>query len=83
VNGQKDDHWLSRPGTIRGLWIGFAVMLALTVLAQLVITVKGYFTVDGWIGFGAVFGFAACVAMVIVAKLLGMLLKRRDDYYED
>ena len=27
--------WLSRPQSIRVLWIGFAVVLALTVLAQL------------------------------------------------
>ena len=36
---------------------------------------------DAWFGFGAVFGFAACVAMVLVAKALGLVLKRDDDYY--
>jgi protein-S-isoprenylcysteine O-methyltransferase Ste14 len=78
-----DDHWLSRPATLRGLWIGFAVVLALTVLGELAIGIKGYFTIDGWMGFAAVFGFGACVAMVVVAKALGVLLKRRDDYYHD
>jgi hypothetical protein len=33
-------------------------------------------------GFASWFGFAACAAMVIVAKVLGAVLKRRDDYYE-
>jgi len=83
MNAPRDDHWLSRPATIRGLWIGFAVVLALTVLGELVISIKGYFTIDGWMGFAAVFGFGACVAMVVVAKALGVLLKRRDDYYHD
>jgi hypothetical protein len=31
----------------------------------------------------ALFGFAACAAMVLFAKLVGAFLKRRDDYYDD
>jgi len=77
------DHWLVRPATVRRLWIGSAFVLALTVLAQLVIGIKGYFGVDGWFGFGAMFGFLSCLAMVLVAKGLGVLLKRPEDYYDD
>ena len=58
-------------------------MLALTVLAQLLIYVKGYFTVDGWLGFGAVYGFLCCLLMVLFAKGLGVLLKRPNDYYSE
>jgi hypothetical protein len=43
--------------------------------------VKGNFGADGWFGFGAVFGFLSCVAMVIVAKVLGWFLKRDEDYF--
>jgi hypothetical protein len=83
VSEPGDDRWLERPATIRRLWIGFAIVLALTVAAELVIDVKGYFGLDDWPAFGAVYGFAACVAMVLVAKALGVILKRRDDYYHD
>ena len=79
----RDDHWLARPDTIRLLWRVFAVILGLTVLAQAVFYVKGYFSVDAWFGFGAVFGFLSCLAMVLVAKGLGYLLKRDEDYYAD
>jgi len=51
------------------------------VLAQAVIGVKGYFGADGRFGFGAVFGFLSCLAMVLVAKGLGFALKRGEDYY--
>jgi hypothetical protein len=78
-----DDHWLSRPTTIRRLWIVFAAILVLTVSGELVIHIKGYFGYDDWPAFGAVFGFGACVAMVLLAKGLGLLLKRPDDYYHD
>ncbi len=76
-----DDHWLARPATIKLLWRVFAVVLAVSVLAQGVISVKGYFGADGWYAFGAVFGFLSCVAMVLVAKGLGFVLKRGEDYY--
>ncbi|MEJ2532966.1 MAG: hypothetical protein P8Y92_14320 [Halioglobus sp.] len=76
-------HFLGRPGVIRRLWWGFSIVLGLTVLAQLVFPVKGYFAVDGWFGFGAVYGFLSCLAMVLVAKALGVLLKRPGDYYKE
>ncbi len=77
----KEPHWLVRPDTIRKLWWGSGVLLALTVVAELVIKVKGYFGVDDWFGFGAVFGFGSCLAMVLFAKALGGLLKRPEAYY--
>ena len=78
---RDSDHWLVRPSTIRKLWIGGIVLLALTVVAQLFIPIKGYFGVDGYFGFGALFGFLACLAMVLFAKFLGFFLKRDEDYY--
>ncbi len=77
----QDTNWLERPETIRRLWWGSGIVLALTVLLQFVIPVKGYFGVDGWPAFGAVFGFLSCLIMVLVAKGLGYLLKRPEDYY--
>ena len=79
---QQQLHWLVRSSTIRKLWIGFSIVLALVVLAQTVIYVKAYFGFDAWFGFGAVYGFGSCLLMVLVAKLLGVLLKRPENYYD-
>ncbi len=79
---KQDDAWLVRPSSIRLLWRIFWGVLALTVAAQFLIKVKGYFVIDGWVGFGAVFGFVACVLMVLFAKVLGLVLKRDDAYYK-
>ena len=76
------DHWLVRPQTIRGIWIGGLAVLALTVLADLVVEHHPYFGIDGTIGFGAWFGFLSCVVLVLFSKGLGVFLKRRDDYYD-
>ncbi len=76
-------HWLTEAKTIRKLWWGFSIVLALTVAAQLIWYVKGYFTVDGWFAFGAVYGFLSCLIMVVFAKALGVLLKRPNNYYAE
>ncbi len=78
-----EDAWLARPSSIRLLWRVFAAILVLSVAAQLLFKVKGYFGVDGWLGFGAAFGFLSCLAMVLFAKGLGFVLKRDDDYYRE
>lgn len=83
MNDEKELHWLVRPSTIRKLWIGTSVVLTLVVLAQTVIYVKGYFGFDAWFGFGAVYGFVSCLIMVLVAKLLGLVLKRPQNYYDE
>ncbi len=74
--------WLERPRTIRLLWIVFIVALALTVLAELAVDRHSYFGIDGTFGFNAWYGLVTCAAMIVVAKVLGVLLKRRDTYYE-
>ena len=83
MKDSDSEHFLTRPRTIRRLWWGFSIVLALTVAAQLGIYVKGYFTVDGWLGFGALYGFFSCVLMVLLAKVLGVVLKRPRDYYPE
>jgi hypothetical protein len=72
----RQDAWLARPESIRLLWKLFAVVLAMTVVAQ-------FFGVDGWPGFAAIFGFVSCLLMVLVAKALGLVLKRDQDYYKE
>ena len=43
----------------------------------------GHFSVEEWPGFFAVFGFVACVGLAVVARGLRVLLKRREDYYDE
>jgi hypothetical protein len=79
----KKRHWLEQPTTIRRLWIVFIAILALTVIAQIFIPVHGHFGLDDTFGFNAWYGFATCIAMIAVAKALGIFLKRKDTYYGD
>ena len=79
----SEDHWLARPRTIRLLWRVFIAVLLLAVAVQFLSGSDGHFGIDGWIGFGAVYGFLSCLIMVLVAKGLGYFLKRDERYYDD
>lgn len=80
--GGGDGPWLTRPSTIRGLWWGGGVMLVVVTVFDLVIHRHAPVALADTFGFASWFGFAACAAMVVAAKVLGAVLKRRDDYYE-
>ncbi len=75
-------HRLDEPRNVRRLWRGFLVVLALTVLAELVVHLHPHFGIESVFGFHAWFGFGACVAMIGVAKALALLVKRPDTYYD-
>jgi drug/metabolite transporter (DMT)-like permease len=78
----QDSAWLSRPKTIRLLWWLFALILVATLVAQFAVDMHPHFGADGWFGFNAIYGFLTCVAMVLLAKALGWVLKRPDSYYD-
>jgi hypothetical protein len=82
MTGPDNDHWLTRPATIRGLWVVFILVLVVLVALDLVVAHHPYFGLDGTFGFGAWFGFLSCVALVAFAKALGTVLKRPDTYYD-
>ena len=75
-------HWLVRPRTVRGLWIGFGLILTVLVLGDFLVHGHPGFGVDGTFGFYAWYGLGTCVAMVLFAKALGLAFKRSDTYYD-
>lgn len=77
----KHEHWLDDPDNVRKLWRGFLVVLVLTVAAGFVVDLHPHFEIEKWLGFNAAFGFLSCLLMIVVAKLIGFLLKRPDTYY--
>jgi hypothetical protein len=74
-------HWLTRPATIRKLWVVFILILAATLIAELFVSHDAHFGVDGTFAFHAWYGFLSCAALIGIAKLLGLFLKRPDTYY--
>lgn len=75
-------HWLDQPKNVKRLWRGFLAVLTLLVVLEVVVDLHPHFGIDAVPGFHAWFGFLACALLVLIAKALGVLLKRPDTYYE-
>lgn len=74
--------WLDHPRNVtrlyRALWVvGFALLLG-----ELLVHRHEDVAFAARFGFYALYGFVACVALVLTAKALRRVLKRPEDYYE-
>ncbi|HXF45192.1 MAG TPA: hypothetical protein VNK91_03640 [Burkholderiaceae bacterium] len=72
------EHWLRRRSTIRIIWIIFIVLLVGSVLAEFLVSRHSALALDGIFGFYALFDFLASAVILLIARLLSMLLKRRN-----
>ena len=83
----KKKHLFDQPRNVhRLIWIFFALCALLLGLDLLVHRhlnfAEGVFPVEGWFGFYAIYGFVACVLLVLTATQLRKVLMRREDYYD-
>ena len=60
----------------------FFASLALLLVVDLFVGKHGDFHWEGVPEFFAAYGFISCVALVLVAKVLRILIKRDEDYYD-
>jgi hypothetical protein len=75
-------YWLDDPGNVTRLYRGLWVVGALLVALDFVIRRHDDLAFAETYGFYAWFGFAACVSLVLAAKLLRRWVKRPEDYYD-
>lgn len=54
---------------------------AIITLLDLFYKKKTYFDIEQWFGFYSFYGFVMCALLVIAAKVMRMVLMRREDFY--
>jgi hypothetical protein len=64
-------------------WKIFIAVLLACIAAQVFVEAHPHFAFEGWFAFNAAYGFLACAALILVARAIGVFLKRRDDYYDE
>ncbi|HAP93076.1 MAG TPA: hypothetical protein DCM26_00430 [Desulfotomaculum sp.] len=79
---KEEFDFFDRPRNKKILWIAYIGVLLALAVADFFIPKHSYFSWDGTPVFYALFGFVACVLLVVIAKNLRPLLKRREDYYD-
>jgi hypothetical protein len=75
-------YWLDRKENVTKLYLGMWVVGIVLLVVDLVVHRHEDVWFAGWFGFYAVYGFLACVALVLTAKALRRVLMRDEDYYE-
>ncbi|MXX37588.1 MAG: hypothetical protein F4Y91_16395 [Gemmatimonadetes bacterium] len=83
----KKKYLFDQPRNVhRLIWV-FFVLCALLLGVELFFHrhlnfAEGVFPVEGWFGFYAIYGFVACVLLVLTATQMRKVLMRREDYYD-
>ena len=80
---KKEFDWFDKPSSRKLLWWILWITCGLTVVAELFIHRHPHVGIDGFFSFYSVMGFVGCAAMILVAKGLGVFLKRNENYYGD
>lgn len=75
-------YWLDRSENVTRLYRGLWVLGTGLVALDLFLHKHEEFDFTAWFGFYAIYGFLACVALVLIAKQLRRVLMRSEDYYE-
>ncbi len=75
-------NWFYKKNTIKKLRIISSALFVLILLTEFFVALHPHFDIEKIFGFYAIFGFLSCVGLIIFAKLLGFLIKRKDDYYD-
>lgn len=78
--GPRD--WLDEPRNIDLICYAVYAACGLLLAIDILVPKHGPFAIEHLFGFYAIFGFAAYVALVILAEGLRLLVARREDYYE-
>ncbi|NVM22946.1 MAG: hypothetical protein HWN68_14345 [Desulfobacterales bacterium] len=72
-----------KPGNVNRLLAIFFSSLVVLLIIEMFVQKHPHFAWEKWPEFYCVYGFVACVVLVIVAKyILRPLVMRREDYYD-
>lgn len=80
-DGRK--YWLDDPRNVTRIYWSVFVVCGLLFVADAFYHKHPHFEAESWFGFYGIFGFVACVGLVLAAKVLRLILKRPEDYYDN
>lgn len=79
---KKEFDYFDRPENIKKLWILLYAACALTVVLELFMHKHPHFGFDGFFAFHAILGFVSCAILILFSKVIGLVLKVKEDYYD-
>ena len=82
AEGEKR-YWLDDLRNVNKIVYALYAICAFLLVIDPLIHKHGPFAIEHWLGFYGIYGFVACVGLVLAAKELRRLLMRSEDYYDD
>ena len=83
VEDKDKKHMFDNPKNVKRVLYGLFGSLVLLLALEPFVHKHSYFAWEAGFGFYAIYGFVACVLLVLVAKyVLRPLVKRDEDYYD-
>ena len=79
---KKEFDYFDKPRNIKKLWIMLYLVCGLVVIPDFFTHRLAHFGFDGLFGFYALLGFVSCAVLIIFSKLVGLVLKVKEDYYD-
>jgi hypothetical protein len=76
-------HLFDNPRNVDRLLWGFYVICIALVIIDFFVHRHIYMAWENLPAFYALYGFVACVALVLLAKLLRKVVMRKEDYYDE
>jgi hypothetical protein len=75
-------YWLDDPRNVDRIAYALYAICAILIIIDMFVERHGPFAVEHLFGFYGVFGFVACVALVLAAKELRKIIMRPENYYD-
>lgn len=81
-NKDKKTYFFDNPLNVTRLLRGFYIICAILFVADFFVHRHTVHPWEGFPGFFALYGFIACVVLVVIAKKMRKVLMRKEDYYD-
>jgi len=76
-------YWLDDRQNITKVVWGLVILCGILFVADAFYDKHPHFIAETYFGFFGIFGFVVCVGLVLTAKVMRILLKRGENYYDD
>ena len=83
MDDKEKRHVFDNPLNVKRAIYALYAVCALALIGDFIVHRHVDHPWEGIVGFYAVYGFGACVLLVLIAKEMRKLLMRGDDYYDD
>jgi len=79
----QKEYFFDKPKNVKRVLFGFYVICAILVIVDFVVHRHIGFAWEKIPAFYAIYGFVACVVLVVLAKEMRKIVMRKEDYYDE